>query len=103
MSGTKRSILFKNSSNGEVIYQKYSETKKITELAVLQAKQQTHPMELMQGETVIITTPERLLGIYVVEGEIGRKGRVVVETDEQLVTNLDHENSAEILETIGTC
>jgi len=86
-----------------VLYQKYSETKKITNIATLQAKQQTHPLELLQGETVIITTEESLLAIYVVEGEIGRKGRVVVETDEQGVTNLDHENSAEILETIGTC
>ena len=33
MSGTKRSILFKNSSNVEVLYQKYSETKKITNIA----------------------------------------------------------------------
>jgi len=40
----------------------------------------------LQGETVIITTEESLLAIYVVEGEIGRKGRVVVETDEQGVT-----------------
>ena len=66
----------------------------------------------MIGETIIISTPESLLAVYIVEGEIGRKGRVVVETDEQGVTVknifyktqiLDHENSAEILQTIGTC
>jgi len=86
-----------------LIYSKYKGRKDIKEIDRLQPKQQTHPKEYNQGDTIIISCDKQTRAVYIVEGEMGRKGRVVVETDENLFTNLDHENSAEILDTIGGC
>ena len=103
MRGTKRMVIFKNSSNETILTQTYNENKQLSDTIKIGPKSSSPPNEFMVGETVIVQTEDNFLGIYIVEAEVQRKGQISINIDHDGHISLSHENSAEMLEIIGSC